>query len=327
MDYINLVESKVHEYLNNRYTLKHFDKFTTTEDNMPMYMALLIPKMWYDQKVVPYTIGWRYFQLPNAIVMSEQSAIDGLMAILDKYPQVAAWINYEYIHISFGLRWINMIAICTSLLEHRHLWFTNGGQYHYLSATDAYVDSGCFHAKRHDIPIASEFGPWCLPTCLTMLDGQSATINNDHCIVDWMLNDSSKHLRKILSRALACCVEQWGIEECESFHRDEQEHVLGIIHHIKSDKDTQLPYFWHSRMTSNLCTLCEKKTTQLVKGITLTDYEIVLYNAMMIRRRKIRGLLWCATRLLMIANQVAYIPVIGRKYKMALNDFKCLKFD
>lgn len=291
-----------------------------------VYIARVIPHTWYDQTKAQYGFCWMDFQRDNVVKIEEDVAIEQVNHLLEIYPTIAAWVSLEFLQIALNLRWRKMSILATRLLEHRHQWFTPDGFYADFAETDTYHYCNS-SGQRVDLPLPAEYGPYCLPNYLSSQDRQASTINIDHNLEDWLEHCPENKLIDELSRSLACSSAQWGIEECESFHREEQSRVLGIIAHGENRTWSSVyttPHaqniYWHSRLTMDKCVVCQKN--QIYDDHkTLSKYETLLSKAQSIRQRRMRGVFWCAIRLFIIANKISYIPGIGRNYLLAMADF------
>jgi hypothetical protein len=300
-----------------------------------VYIAKVIPSTWYDKNKANYTFGWQDFQKENVTLMNEKEAIQKINNVLEVYPNVKAWITLEFLQIAMNLRWKKMIKIATKILENRQQYFTMNGIYKELSMEDA----SRFHKyheynnmTRIEVTPLAEDGLYCQPLYLTSSDSSASTINIDHNLQDWLEKiTNKKKLIKLLGRAIASSSAQWLVEECESFYRNEQHNVIGIIAH----DDNKMSYtcsgssmfgkniIWHTKETKNKCVICNDSSIN--PETKLSPYEKMLDNARRIRRNRLRGVFWCSIKLLYIMRSMRWYCPNGIKYKEALNHFNQLK--
>lgn len=295
-------------------------------------LAKNLHQTWYNKSLAQHRRDWRSFQRPNVVIMSEEEAIRHVNNILETTPEVSAWVTLEMLQIALNLRWEKMTRIATQLLEQRQLWFCQSGFYSTLSETDAYGRSnydGC------QIAMAASRGPWCTPRELLSCDECVSTMNIDHNLEDWLKSSPvEKHedLLKLLSKALACSVAQWLVEETESFYREEQCKVLDIIAHINKEQSEYITngkntVYWHSGFTRHLCPHCENKEIwdydKSKQQFTL--YEQLIDRARIIRRTRIRGVFHCAIKILTMVYRIRnYKPGTGKMYLKAMKHFNKL---
>lgn len=294
-----------------------------------VYIAKVIPSTWYDRKKARYNFAWDDFQKPDVQFMTEDNAVEKFNYVLHKYPNVRAWITLEHLQIAFNLRWKKMIKLISRLMEQRQQYFTVNGVYSALSIEDAYLEHTADYTTRYDVTIADEYGKYCQPLYLSHCDDQSATMNNDHNLEEWMKKDASKKLMKLLARAMASSTRQWLVEECESFHWDEQTNIIGVKAHVNRDTNekniliSRKNISWHTKYSSMYCKKCNYETIPAV--VPKNSYEELLNRARMIRRNKFRGVLWCSIKILSyLYLQRRYRPN-GIKYLEAMQNFNQLK--
>jgi hypothetical protein len=298
----------------------------------PVYLAKVIPRTWYDHKKAEYLIGWQDFLRPDVPKMTENTAIHTLQMFLHLYPEIGAWVTLELLYTAINLRWKKMVILATHLLERRQTWFTPTGLYASMAETDTYTDDRGM--GRVDLPLTAENGPYCPPRYLSCQDRSTATINLDHSICGWLDScapDDKASLINVLSRALACSVAQWGIEECESFHREEQQRILGIVAHDDKRSWTSVyvtpsspTVYWHSQSSIKCCPRCKQDTVQQdsTQNTQRTPYEDVLYSAKLIRQRRLRGVFWCAIQMATsLYRERSFVPGKGWRYFQAFGDF------
>ena len=309
------------------------------DHNPAVYIAECITDMWYDKNRVPYLIDYRSFQQHDVHKMSESDAIMSLNQLRQTYPEIDAWISLSHLHTAINMRWLNMTRVITELIERRQQWFTPCGQLSALADVDTYLINGQFiygHCIRFDVPWGAEQGPYCLPRYLSQTENGHSTINIDLSIIDWLQHyvgdDKGKQLLiDTLSRALASSHIQWGVEECESFHRDEQREIIGIIAHGEQDQNTSSDcqsqrykkLTWHTKDTTKQCRKCSQyiKTHAHLTFIN-NPYKTVLYNAKIIRQRKLKGVFSCAVKMVCILyRNRSLVPGSGRCYLNALTHF------
>jgi hypothetical protein len=272
--------------------------------------------------------------------MTEDEAIRMLKQLLKMTPSCAAWITAQHLQAAIIMRWEKMVVMITDLLEHRQDWFTPDGEYHYLAidGPDHYQNE--YLAMQIDHPIAALNGPLCPPHYLTQCDSHGATAVNDLVLEEWLSQASDQHrnpLIQVLSRAWASSTAQWLVEESQSFYQKLQADILGTVAHSGQYTFTTVlsPCYapqveWHSRDTSRACPKCaglESMLPRISPAAPLTPLGQVLRDAKEIRRHRISGVWWCASRLLTILYcHRAYAPG-GPIYLKALADFtaRCSK--
>lgn len=288
-----------------------------------------LPQIWYNRSLAQYRFDWLSFQKPNVAIMNEDEAIQCLTNILETTPEISAWVNLELLQIALNLRWEKMIYLATQLLERRQLWFCPSGFYANLSETDAYSRSDY---DGHQIAMAASRGPWCTPRELLSCDECVSTMNIDHNLENWLNNtplEKQNDLLELLSRALACSVAQWLVEETASFDREEQFKVLGTISHINKEPSEYVTggkntVYWHTKFTSHLCPHCNNKENWNYNKSEqqFTLYEQLIDRARIIRRTRIRGIFHCAIKILtMVYRMRNYKPGTGKMYLKAMEHF------
>jgi Zn finger protein HypA/HybF involved in hydrogenase expression len=295
-------------------------------------LAKNLPQTWYNKSLADCRCDWVSFQKPNVAIMSEDEAIQRLTNILETTPEVSAWITLELLQIALNLRWEKMTHLATQLLEQRQLWFSPSGFYAHLSETDAYYRNCCNDNK---ITMAASRGQWCTPKELLSTDECVSTMNIDHNLENWLNNtpiEKQKDLLELLSRALACTVAQWLVEETESFYREEQCKTIGVMHHINREPSEykcngENTVFWHTKFTSHLCPHCVNKEVYNYNEYRqkFTLYEQLIDRARIIRRTRVRGVFQCAIKILTMMYRIRnYKPGTGKMYLKAMEHFNKL---
>lgn len=293
----------------------------------------------------------------GVMLMTEDEILAGVAALLDKYPRVAAWISMKPLRIALLARMQRLIQVITNLLEQRSSWFLTDAPFERFSETLTEKDTTYWYGStRLDLPPSSLIGGHNIPSFLKQMDFSSSTININHAVHNWVDNlpKPDRALFEIVGRALACNVTQMREMECCSMNGyPELVKFIGCISHcqkkdgrmchtLRDNYDTPMaqdatliiyhtlstrcphcplaskcdhPEDWYGN-TCNECIIDEP-----VSSLAIKPYECVIANMVAIRRRRLRGVFYCATVLLGKARQIHYRPGIGSIYKAAMADF------
>jgi hypothetical protein len=294
----------------------------------------------------------------GAMLMTEDEILAGVAALLEKYPRVAAWISMKPLRIALLARIQRLIHVITELLERRASWFLPGAPFEEFSETITEKDISYWsYHQRLDLPPSSLVGPHNIPLFLRQQDYGSSTININHAVRDWVenLTKPDSALFEMLGRAFACNAVQMREMECCSMNgypeftkfigcishceKDgRMRHILRnqyetpfvkdenfILYHTLSTRCTHCPVASkcdHENMYGNTCRNCIPDVP--VASLAIKPYECVIANVVAIRRRRLRGVLYCAAVLIGKAREMHYRPGIGSAFKAAMADFYSL---
>ena len=321
-----------------------------------VYLATCMTVPWTD-KTIMYM---RDLLEPGAMKMTEDEILAGIDALLERYPRVAAWITFKTIYIACLARMPNLIARVTELMERRNRWFSPGGEFEHFSYDHTFYDSYGLCHRRLDLPEISQIGPYNIHRYLKYKDSCDVTINLNQSLRDWVTeNKCDNTLYEVLGHALACNVRMWQEMECGSMNRYvvEKKFIACLSHCITPTKvkhtldyeyttpmtnDSSSTIIWHTRATrcgycptqskcthaklweDRDCTMCLPDTP--ISALATSPYECVVASAVNIRRRRLRGVFYCAIVLLGKAKAMHYRPEIGSAFHAAKQDFyACVK--
>jgi len=319
-------------------------------DAMPeVYIAYCLTIPWYNHKIIQYKPYMYDLLKEGVMLMSEQEILEGLQAIHKKWPRIVAWMRYETLYVAVIGRMRRVIPLLTEWMERRMSWFTPGSPFHSFTRTYTRLDSICgYGGICLDTPPLARDGPCNLPTYLDSQDWSDSTMNADHGMEKWVETECDEDLLNILSRAWASNAKQWGAIECESMNGMNgykgPKRIVQCIAHVTGDNPfsihdtyggstpftkTSAIVMWHTKRTR--CSQCEplmKKEKwflyccssldeMIIEPIPTTGYECVLARAATIRRRRLRGVFWCAMKLLGKVRMLHFKPGVGMFYKEA----------
>jgi hypothetical protein len=310
--------------------------------------------------VMPWTAFhmpfWHDLLTEGAMNMTENDILAGVTALLEAYPRVAAWITFRPLYLACLARMPRLIACMTELMERRNGWFSPAGEFAtYSHDMDAAYE---WPSKRLDFPAIARRGPHNIPRYLFEADCSASTINLNHAIQDWVekLGHSDVALYNILGRALASNVRQWQSMECSSMNGSPVvttflaciSHCVtgGTVRHGLEEEyctpmytETPDKLIWHTRATRcaycPLASVCPQGATQwhntscrqclpdicVVLPVAATPYECVVATAVTVRRRRLRGVFYCAMVLIGKARVIHYRPGVGAAFRAAMTDF------
>lgn len=240
-------------------------------------MARTLHKAWLTADV--YDIIPREVEDPALHNMTEEEALSLLEDVLATFPAVAAWVQYRSLRRAINLGWIHMLARLTRLMEVRNQWFTPAGALAHLAETrerDREV--------RWDCPPTAVEGPWNYPHGR---DGGD-TMNVQHSIQAWLERDETVD-EDVLERALFCNSRQLACAECESFHGG-----YDAFHCVQHGVGKNVR--WHTRRS--VCPDCREKEPLVTPVPTERGILRTLTRGVLRRRARLRGVLFCAARLL-----------------------------
>ncbi len=290
------------------------------------------------------------------MAMTADEIVAGLHAIRAKWPNIVGWTHYETMYVATIARMPSVIALVTEWMERRMDWFTPAGPYNWLTRTLELKDTLDICYRRLDLPPLAKVGPCNLPTYINSMDWSSSTMNAMHAIDDWVGKSTSpwdNSTIQILGRSVAANPEQWGAIECASMNGYKAiPYIVGCICHAididESKSRTALPskstgcgtpmgnheqrLVWHTTRTR--CVRCPTKCDSEYHGLycdclpevateplAMTPYECIIAAAVCVRRRKLRGVFWCAMVLLGKARHMHFRPGIGSEFKRAAADY------
>jgi hypothetical protein len=277
----------------------------------------------------------------DRITITQQETINAILYIIDLYPNIKAWINLKHLQFVLCLEWFQLLEILLDIIEKRNLYFTPSGIYYNLSRTciNVYQDTQHYRCNRHDVPLEHTEGQYNIPYYLVSLDNYASTINNDTTILYILHKYNNDTNIYNLCKRFSANTSQWLIQECEAFHRSEQYNTIGMICHTttndenKNDDDYYYNklkcHTWHTKLTKDKCKLCNLSTKPKNKYLFNTNtntssnrYEQFIYDTMMLRRKRLYGILYCASVLIGKARLIKYKPGIGSKYFEAMAHFQ-----
>jgi hypothetical protein len=313
------------------------------ESHIAVYLAANLHIPWYTltndtgyHKLYPYDI----YEKAYTTHMTEAEAYAGLVYVESQQPDIKTWLHYGTLYAAVLLRWPTVIALLTDWMERRQSYFTPAGVFARYAKTHESNYDTWYGKIRTDTPKNARAGPHNIPDYLAYRDRTESTINLNKSVEYWIRDIApiSPDFIASIGRTLACNVIKWEGEECESFHRSCYNRVLRIVAHYRNgdsngssngNKWNTMTYnngdtvdgdevIWHTKRTR--CTHCVA-VTDVVEVPELTEYEKVLTYAVDLRRRRLRGVFFCAMRLLGKVRAMHYRPGIGMYYKEALADF------
>jgi hypothetical protein len=293
----------------------------------------------------------------GTMLMTEDEILAGISALLEKYPRVAAWISMKPLRIALLARMRRLIPVITELLERRALWFLTDAPFEGFSETLTEYDIS-YCNPRLDLPPSSLIGAHNIPLFLRQQDYGSSTMNINHAVHNWVDNlpkpDSA--LFEIVGRALACNATQMREMECCSMNgypelvkfiscishcqkkdgrmchtlRDNYDTPFArdatfIMYHTLSTRCPHCPLASkcdHDILYGNTCKNCVPDVP--VSSLAIKPYECVIANVVAIRRRRLRGVFYCAAVLIGKAREMHYRPGIGSVFTTAMADFYAL---
>ena len=329
-------------------------------DKMPeVYIANCLTIPWYDYEKISHTpsicdmiwIGNDRDKCKGLI--SEQEILDGLVAIHKKWPRIVAWINYKTLYVAVIGRLRRVIPLLTEWMERRMSWFTPGSPFHLFTRNYTRMESICAHERiRLDAPPLAREGSCNLPVYLNTLDCMQTTINTEHAVEKWLKTECDEELLNLLSRAWASNSRHWTGIECASMNNYEgPARIVQCIAHISGENifsiqncyryitrfvDSTAHVVWHTKRSR--CSQCEPLINNthyftdgtsldenIIEPIPTTGYECVLARAATIRRHRLRGVFWCAMKLLGKVRMIHFKPVVGIYFKAAQLRFNLCK--
>lgn len=326
--------------------------FGDFENHKEVYLAekLLQPIIKMNNKDIIIT----YHDINKSkITITEQEVIDAIEYIIELFPNIKAWITLKHLQYALCLEWFELLNYLLEIIEKRNLYFTPSGFYYNFSKNYENIfrrrNYGQFIPLYHNIPIEHTEGEYNIPLYLKWEDNYASTINNDTTI-RYILDKYSKviNYNRIynLCKRFSANTQQWLIHECESFHRNEQCKVIRMLVHKIENENTKkklhepYDYIWHTELTN--CKLCNDSkietiystdSTNLDNYLLYTDmkltkydvknkYEMFIYDTMMLRRKRLRGILYCAAVLVGKARLIKFLPGVGSKYFEAMRNFE-----
>jgi hypothetical protein len=287
--------------------------------------------------------------------MTEEEILAGLKAVLEKYPNIIAWISMEPLYYACLARMPSVIALLTQWMERRNSFFTPAGEYAWMARAGMnYTDSDLAIGLRLDLPPIAREGEHNIPYYLVNKDFEAGDINLAHAIHSiLMLKETPAEFVGIYARALASNTKMWQSIECASMNNYPilSNFIRCISHCVKKDETKititpqrwagntpvvhELParLVWHTLGTR--CSLCVLDTheghTQYcdtclpatpVDPVPKSPYETAIAEAAAIRRRRLRGILRCAAILVGKARLIHFVPPFGQKYLEAKARFE-----
>lgn len=318
-----------------------------------VYLASVLEIPWYTCNHTPYM----YTLIENnrkCMNMTENEIYEGLIAIVEKYPRILAWIHFKTLYIAFIARLPKVIILLTEWMEKRDQWFTPTGVFNWLSRE--FPKNDYTYTIRCDTPHVAREGAHNTPTYLNKQDWTASTINLNHSVEAWVNKENiSIELLQHLGRALACNGEQFATMCCGSMNEyTTLKSFIGCISHCitntsKHDLYPTTNHFsrynlihsydrikkviYHTiRSRCKFCVLdthpehndyyCNCIPSIITETIPTNNYEYVIAHAVKVRRRKFRGIFWCASVLAGKIRHLHYRPGIGMYFKQAKSDWE-----
>lgn len=247
------------------------------------HMACALHEAWVTRDVHDFHPS--HLEHPTSRNMTEEEALTVLEEVIDVYPRVAAWVQYRSVRRAVNLRWPRMAARLAKLCEARNQWFTPAGDLCELAETRERFDDCCGYIHRDCPPPAVE-GPWNYPLGRDHGD----TMNVQHAVQSWLEEDPDVD-EDVLERALFCNSGQLACAECDSFHGGPDAHHC-VVH--GEGRDTR----WHTRRS--VCPDCGDAAPLVTPVPAARVILRTLTRGVLRRRARLRGVLRCAVRLLIL---------------------------
>jgi hypothetical protein len=332
-------------------------------ENFPeIYLADALTNPWHDHKN-KYMVYMYDLIRENAkyMKMTEDEICEGLLAILEKYPRIGAFVSYNLLYVAIIARMPRVITLVTEWLERRNSWFTPGAEFEAM--TETLLPDPMKWETRLDLPPIAREGQHNIPKYIQLQDWSASTTNTDHAIQNWVDGPVDEKCPKtpwteetieILARALAANTAQWRTVECSSMNAyPVMTTFVGCVCHCVGDDGKQIDILpqmrhlstpiardyqkivWHT--VRSRCALCPGEDHEghsrwrgscysclpdvICEPIPMKPFERVVAKAVAIRRRRLRGVFWCSAVLVGRARQMHYRPGIGSAFKEAQSDF------
>lgn len=321
------------------------------EKNPEVYIAEYLSSPWFDIENNPYPHGEILIRNNRAaMLMTEDEIIEGLKAVVKKWPNIRAWVRVKTIYHAISTRFPRVVALLTDWMERRGNWFIITGPYNWLMKE--HNPELCWNTPLDE--------PWFIQTSSSYLiraDWNDSWMNFAHALDLWATTPTfSQDMIDILGRALASNSTQWKQIECASLYKYRAiTKMLGtIIHYITQSDDiiTKFSDFTIASrnnikmkdepMSKRIChtirsrcqyckhiikdedenfgfhSLTNYIPSNSIEPLPMSNYECVLSKAIAIRRRRLRGMIYCIAKLVGKARLLHFRPGIGLYYKEGL---------
>lgn len=262
--------------------------------------------------------------------MNEDEVLAGLDDLEHEFPPIKAWITLYPIHIALYMKWQRVARRLGEWMTRRMMYFTPGGEYSDQSQS--------IYECEHPIDEPCEaFGECNLPQFLRSRDILYSNIvltNADLFIKRWLEttydHTERESLIELFGYIWASNSMYWCKLEGQSFYSDYVRNILRMVAHTKNYTTIMRLKHWQNYDKRQLlvhtgytkCRFCPSSIESNITISTITDFERVLEYAFRLRARRLRGLFFCAARLIPKARAVRYVPGIGSYYKEAAAQFQ-----